>query len=90
MDGSSSSGRSGASLVFRGLHEAQVSYAFKFGFTSSNNEVEYEALIVGLKLVKDVGIEKIEKFSDSVLVVQQPKGECEAKDERMIQYLQVV
>ena len=62
----------------------------KFSFSASINEAEYEALIVGLKLAKDVGAEKIEKFSNSMLFVQQLKGEYDAKDEGMIQYLKVV
>ena len=62
----------------------------KFGFSASNNEAEYEALIAGLKLAKDAGAEGIEIFSDSMLVVQQLKGEYDAKDEGMIQYLKVV
>ena len=56
----------------------------KFGFLASNNEAEYEALIAGLKLAKGVGAERIEIFSDSLLVVQQLKGEYDAKDKGMI------
>ena len=41
-------------------------------------------MIAGLKLAKDVGAEKIEIFSDSMLVMQQLKGEYDAKDEGMI------
>ena len=93
VDGSSTVGGSGAGLVLRGPQgpsEAKISYALKFGFQASNNEAEYEALIVGLKLAKDVGAEKLEIYSDSMLVVQQLKGEYDAKDEGMIQYLKVV
>ena len=95
MDASSTAGvgGSGAALVLRGpkgLNKDKISYALKFGFVASNNETEYEALIACLKLAKDVGAEKIEIFSDSMLVVQQLKGEYDTKDEGMIQYLKVV
>ena len=72
VDGSSAVGGSGAGLVLRGPQgpsEAKISYALKFGFQASNNEAKYEALIAGLKLAKDVGAEKIEIFSDFMLVV---------------------
>ena len=46
--------------------------------------------MVFLKLAKDVGAERIEIFSDSMLVVQQLKGEYDAKDKGMLQYLRVV
>ena len=65
-------GGSTARLVLRGLqgpNEAKISYALKFGFSASNNEAEYEALIAGLKLAKNVGTENFEIFSYSMLVV---------------------
>ena len=90
MDGSSTSGESGDSPVLQGPLETKVSYALKFGFEASNNEVEYEALVARLKLAKDIGVERIENLSDSMLVVQQLKGEYKAKVEGIIKYLQVV
>ena len=71
-------------------HDTKLSYALKFGFNTSNNEAEYEALIAGFKLIRDIGYEKLEIFSNTMLVVQQLKGEFEAIGEGMIQYLQVV
>ena len=85
MDGSSTLGGSGAGLVLQGPHNTKVSYALKFGFDASNNEAEYEALVAGLKLAKDIGADNIEILSNSMLVVQH-----EAKDDGMIKYLQVV
>ena len=94
VDGSSTSGGSGVGLVLQGPHNAKISYVLKFSFDVSNNEAEYEAeyeaLVAGLKFVKDIGAEKIEILSDSMLIVQQLKGEYEAKDDGMIKYLQVV
>ena len=93
VDGSSAVGESGAGLVLQGPQgpsEAKISYALKFGFQASNNEAEYKALIAGHKLAKDVGAKKFEIFSDSMLIVQQLKGEYDAKNEGMILYLKVV
>ena len=56
--------------VLMGPHGVKVLYALKFGFKASNNEAEYEALITGLKLAKDVGTKRIRALSDSMLVVQ--------------------
>ena len=41
-------------MVLKGPHDVIVSYALKFGFNYSNNEVEYEALIEDVKLAKDI------------------------------------
>ena len=90
VDGSSTVGGSGAGLVLRGPHGAKVSYVLKFGFGASNNEAEYEALLVALKIAKDIGAKRLQIFSDPVLVVQQVKGKYEARDKGMMTYLKAV
>jgi ribonuclease HI len=39
-------------------------------FAASNNVAEYEALVHGLKVSKDIGIRRIICFDDSDLVIQ--------------------
>ena len=57
------------------------------GFSATNNEVEYETLMMGMVMVQKMGGNSIKVFLDSRLVVGQVKGEFEAKDERMQGYL---
>ena len=52
--------------------------ALRFGFMTSNNEVEYEALIAGLELAKEIKIESLAIFSDSQFVVCQINEEYQA------------
>ena len=59
-------------------------------FSATNNEAEYEALLVGMAMVQRMGGKSIKLFSDSRLVVGQVRGEFEAKDERMQWYLSQV
>ena len=61
--------------------------ALRFGFKASNNEAKYEALIVGLKLAKEMKVESLEIFSDSQLVVCQITDEYQAREEKMAAYL---
>ena len=60
------------------------------GFSATNNEVEYEALMIGMVMVQKMGGNSIKVFLDSRLVVGQVKGEFEVKDERMQGYLSQV
>ena len=60
------------------------------GFKTSNNEAEYEALLVGLRVVSDLGAKEVEIYSDSLLIVNQVQGSFEAKDPWMMEYLQLV
>ena len=57
------------------------------GFSATSNEAEYEALLVGMTMVKKMGGKTVEVFLDSRLVVGQVKGELEARNVRMQGYL---
>ena len=59
----------------------------RLGFSTTNSEAEYEALLVGMTMVQKMGRKIVEVFSDSRLMVGQVKGELEAKDARMQEYL---
>ena len=60
---------------------------FKYGvqltFPANNNEVEYEGILMRLRVGKALGAKNLLFQSDSKLVVGQIKGEYEAKEERM-------
>ena len=60
----------------------------RFKFKASNNEAEYEALIAGLKLAKEMKVESLEIFSDSQLIVCQITNEYQAREGKMAAYLQ--
>ena len=55
----------------------------RLDFLATNNEAEYETLLIGMAMVQRMGGKLIKVFSDSRLVVGQVKGEFETKDERM-------
>lgn len=48
-----------------------MEYALQFNFKVSNNEAEYEALIIGLHLAKELGVQDIKVFTDSQLIIGQ-------------------
>ena len=60
-----------------------IEKSLRLNFSTTNNEAEYEALLVGMAMVQRMMGKSIKLFSDSRLVVGQVKGEFEAKDERM-------
>ena len=45
--------------------------------TSTNNQAEYQALVKGLELLREVRANVVEIFSDSMLVINQLSGVCE-------------
>uniref|UniRef100_A0A2N9GPK1 Uncharacterized protein n=1 Tax=Fagus sylvatica TaxID=28930 RepID=A0A2N9GPK1_FAGSY len=59
-------------------------------YPTTNNEAEYEALLLGLNTARILGATELDVHSDSQLVVGQVNGDYEAKEGRMQQYLQLV
>jgi len=49
----------------------------------TNNQAEYEALIIGLKKVKEIRPPRVKIFSDSELLVKQMRGEFRVKNEAL-------
>ncbi|XP_019183731.1 PREDICTED: uncharacterized protein LOC109178650 [Ipomoea nil] len=89
-DGSSSTKSCGGGFVLITPEGFRAYYALRFAFKLSNNEVEYEALLGGLRLALNMRVEKLKIRCDSRLVVRQVTGEFEASDERMRRYRDVV
>ena len=69
MDGASSSAGSGVGIVIITLKGVWLEHSFRLGFRASNNKAEYEALLVGMRTVLDLGAQEVEFYSDSWLVV---------------------
>ena len=80
----------GVGLVVSSLENIIIEKSLRLGFSTTNNEAEYEALLVGMTMVYKMGGKTVEIFSNSRLVVGQLKGELEAKDVRIQEYLNQV
>ena len=57
-----------------------IEQALRFAFKVSNNQAEYEALIAGMLLAKEMGAQSLLVRSDSQLVTRQVTGEYQEKD----------
>ena len=90
IDGATNAQGNEAGLILTSPEGIYIEYALRFRFQSSNNEAEYEAVIVGLNLAHSLEIDELEVCSDSQLVVRQIEDTYEAKSGRMILYLKKV
>ena len=77
-------------LVLVSSKKIIIEKSLRLGFSATNNEAEYETLLVGITMVQKLGGKAVEIFSDLRLVVGQVKGELEARDPRMQEYLSQV
>ena len=86
MDGAANQKGYGVGLVLISPKKLVVEMSLRLGFSTTNNEAEYEALLEGMSMVQRMGGKAATMFSDSRLVVGQEKGELVARDERMQGY----
>ncbi|KAL0402039.1 UNVERIFIED_CONTAM: hypothetical protein Slati_4233800 [Sesamum latifolium] len=82
VDGSSTSSKSGVGIVNKSPEADHIEYAITLEFPASNNKAEYEAILLGCKLIHAAGARRVRAYSDSQLVVSQAEGEYEARQEK--------
>ncbi|KAL0401692.1 UNVERIFIED_CONTAM: hypothetical protein Slati_4199100 [Sesamum latifolium] len=58
VDGSSTSSKSGVGIVIKSPEADYIEYAITLEFPASNNEAEYEAILLGCKLIHAAGARK--------------------------------
>jgi ribonuclease HI len=87
FDGSKRIQGAGAGVVLISPQGDKLKYVLRMSFPqASNNEVEYEALLHGMKMAKACGATRLEIFGDSNLVVQQVMKKCDAISDNMTAY----
>ena len=89
-DRSSNRHAGGAGVVLLSPEGDMVECMVRLDFPTTNNEVEYEALVAGLDLAKVAGVTSVVIYCDSQVVTNQVNGDYECKGERMKRYLDQV
>ncbi|KAJ1386452.1 Ribonuclease H domain [Sesbania bispinosa] len=66
--------------------ERPICYLSRLNFPCTNNEAEYEALILALRMTEELGVRKLRIKGDSNLVIKILKGQFGAKEESLAMY----
>lgn len=80
----------GTGLLFISPLGGHIRYVIHLHFPASNNTVEYEALLVGLRIAIELGIKRLDIRGDSQLVVDKVMKESSCHDEKMAAYYDAV
>ena len=83
VDGAVNQRGSGVGLVLVSLEKIIIEKSLRLSFSATNNKEEYEALLMGMIMVQNMGGKALKVFSNSKLVVGQVRGDLEAHDSRM-------
>jgi len=87
FDGSVNKLGAGAGIWIHNTHNNHAEgHAYKVNFKCTNNMAEYEALLLGLKLLKVLGATKVSILGDSDLIIQQMKRNFVTNDNTMRAY----
>ncbi|XP_061990859.1 uncharacterized protein LOC133709212 [Rosa rugosa] len=70
FDGSRTDTLAGAGVLENSAAD-RFSYSFQLEFWCTNNQAEYEALIIGLEVLLELGVQDIQVHGDSLLVINQ-------------------
>jgi ribonuclease HI len=64
-----------------------LKYIIQLEFSVTNNIAEYEGLVTGLRLAKELGIQRLLIRGDSQLLVKQAQKEYDCNSDKMAEYL---
>ncbi|XP_059627593.1 uncharacterized protein LOC132270430 [Cornus florida] len=71
FDGSSTHDGGGARIVIISSKGMKTKFSFFLDFKCTNNQAEYEALIIGLEILLKLKVEKVQIIGDSNLILSQ-------------------
>ena len=70
FDGSSTDKSAGDGVVITSPFGIETTLSFILDFKCTNNQAEYEALIIGLEILQDLGAKEVLIIGDSQLVIK--------------------
>ena len=85
-----SSNRRARRAVIQTLEGDKIECIIRLDFPTTNNEVEYEALVGGLDLARAAGAKNVVVHYDSQVVISQVNGDHKCKNVRIKRYLEEV
>ena len=77
-------------MVIQTLEGDKIKCMIRLDFPTTNNEVEYEALVAGLDLAKAAGAKNMIMHYDSQVITSQINDDYKCRNERMKKYLEEV
>ncbi|XP_072072035.1 uncharacterized protein [Arachis hypogaea] len=87
VDDSSNTTSGGAGVILESQNGIVIEQSVRYEFPISNNQTEYEALLAGLTLAREIGAKILEVCSDSQVVSSQVNGDYQTRDPLLQQYL---
>jgi ribonuclease HI len=79
-------GEAGVGVLFISPEGKQLKYVLQILWQATNNKVEYEALIHGLRIATSLGIKQLLIYNDSAVVINQVNKDWDCTKDNMDAY----
>ena len=86
FDGALNINSAGAGILFITPTKDKLRYVLRIYFPVSNNVMEYEACLHGLRIAMELGVKCIMVYGDSALVINQLNKDWTCSSEKMDAY----
>ncbi|XP_040372973.1 uncharacterized protein LOC121052309 [Rosa chinensis] len=87
FEGSRTETLAGAGIVLENPAGDRFSYSFQLEFKCTNNQAEYEALIIGLEVLLELGVRDVQVRGDSLVVINQLQEKYRCASYLLVPYL---
>ncbi|KAK8923701.1 hypothetical protein KSP39_PZI019443 [Platanthera zijinensis] len=87
VDGASGRHSLGVGVILESPQGIRIEQTVVVHFPITNNQAEYEAVIAGLRLARELGVHDVEVLTDSMVVASQINGEFEVREPTLQLYL---
>ena len=75
-------------MVITSPKEVDKKFMYQLDIQCSNNQAEYEAIIIGLKLLKSLNVKNVQVMGDSQLVINQLLGKYRCNNQILEEYVE--
>ena len=86
FDGALNINGAGAGILFITPTKDKLRYVLRIHFPASNNAVEYETCLHGLRIAVELGVKRLMVYGDSALVINQLNKDWSYSSEKMDAY----
>ena len=90
FDGAARKEGAGAGVLIKPPMGEPRLFSYKLHFKCTNNAAKYEALVLGIKVLKNLQVQRINIQGDSYLIIKQVLGEYQTKNPRLRLYRDLV
>jgi ribonuclease HI len=86
FDGSLNIDGAGVGVLFISPNKDELRYVLRLHLPTSNNVVEYEACLHGMRIAVELGVKRLFVYGDSALVINQLNKDWDTTSEKMDAY----